>query len=107
MYKRLNNRLQRDPDLQQATGGGLQTPQMLILGSLERNWQEEVSPSCPSRHSPSCTKQFHRYSRAGPNWSQSLLRAGGQTVQKKEESTQPDLPESLSQKWGLQNWQKP
>lgn len=45
--------------------------------------------------------------RAGPAWSQSLLRARGQAVLKKEVSTQPDLPESLSQKWELQNWQKP
>lgn len=30
---RLNNRLQRNPDLQQAIRGGLQTPRMVIWGN--------------------------------------------------------------------------
>lgn len=61
------------------TGGGLQTPRMVILGNLERNWQERVSPWSVvlAQQTQSCTKQFHRCLRAGPAWSQSLLRAGG------------------------------
>lgn len=84
---------------------------MVIWGNLERNCQEGVSPwtVVPIQQTqPILYQAVSQVHRAGPAWSQSLLRAGGQAVQKKEESPSVTYPtESLSQKWGLQNWQKP